>query len=160
RNTEGTSRGCEKAIFSCFNEPGKRKVCDTMPHANHAHRPEAVTRRDALKLAGSAALAAMTGTGAAADQQPANRAKRVIVVGAGIGGLCCAYELRQRGHDVTVLEAAGRTGGHVKTIRDPLPDGLYADVGAEHFTRPGYTQYWKYVEHFKLPFLAYPRRVN
>jgi monoamine oxidase len=67
----------------------------------------------------------------------------------------------ERGHEVTVLEAAGRTGGHVKTIRDPLPDGLYADVGAEHFTaKPGYSQYWKYVEKFKLPFLAYPRRTN
>ena len=79
------------------------------------------------------------------------RPKRVIVAGGGIGGLCCAYELMERGHDVTVLEASGRPGGHVKTIHDPLPDGLYADVGAEHFTRPGYEQYWKYVEKFGLP---------
>ena len=56
-----------------------------------------------------------------------------------------------------MLEASGRPGGHVKTIHDPLPDGLYADVGAEHFTRPGYDQYWKYVEKFGLPFVAYPR---
>ena len=87
-------------------------------------------------------------------------AKRVIVAGAGIGGLCCAYELMERGHDVTVLEASGRPGGHVKTIHDPLPDGLYADVGAEHFTRPGYEQYWKYVEKFGLPAVPYPRRVD
>lgn len=66
----------------------------------------------------------------------------------------------ERGHDVTVLEASGRPGGHVKTIHDPLPDGLYADVGAEHFTRPGYDQFWKYVEKFQLPALAYPRRVD
>ena len=79
------------------------------------------------------------------------RSKRVIVAGAGIGGLCCAFELMERGHDVTVLEASGRPGGHVKTIHDPLPDGLYADVGAEHFTKPGYDQYWKYVEKFSFP---------
>ncbi len=90
----------------------------------------------------------------------AKRAKRVIVAGGGIGGLCCAYELMERGHDVTVLEASGRTGGHVKTIYDPLPDGLYADVGAEHFTRPGYEQFWKYVEKFDLSALPYPRRRN
>lgn len=86
------------------------------------------------------------------------RPKRVIVAGAGIGGLCCAFELMDRGHDVTVLEASGRTGGHVKTIHDPLPDGLYADVGAEHFTKPGYDQFWKYVNRFQLPALPYPRR--
>ena len=54
----------------------------------------------------------------------------------------------ERDHEVTVLEASRRVGGHVKTIREPLPDGLYADVGAEHFTKPGYTMYWKYVEKF------------
>ena len=51
-------------------------------------------------------------------------------------------------------------GGHVRTIHDPLPDGLYADVGAEHFTRPGYEQYWKYVDRFQLPAMPYPRRVD
>jgi monoamine oxidase len=84
----------------------------------------------------------------------------VIVVGAGIGGLCCAYELTQRGHDVIVLEASRRTGGHVKTLRDPLPGGLYADVGAEQITRPGYAEFWKYVEKFGLKALPWDRRRN
>src|SRR5262249_410493 len=71
-----------------------------------------------------------------------------------------AFESMGRGRDVTVLEASGRAGGHVRTMHDPLPDGLYADVGAEHFTRPGYEQYWKYVEKFQLPAVPYPRRIN
>jgi monoamine oxidase len=101
----------------------------------------------------------------AQQQQPslppaAKARKKVIVAGGGIAGLCCAYELMERGHEVTVLEASRRTGGHVKTIRDPLPDGLYADVGAEHFTKPGYTQYWKYVEKFNLAYLPWNRRQN
>jgi monoamine oxidase len=53
--------------------------------------------------------------------------KKIIVAGAGITGLCCAYELMKSGHDVTVLEASGRYGGHVYTGRDGLSDGLYAD---------------------------------
>ncbi len=118
-------------------------------------------RRDALRLAASGVVASVTANESVASIRPASRAaKRVVVAGAGIGGLCCAYELIERGHDVTVLEASGRPGGHVKTIHDPLPDGLYADVGAEHFTRPGYEQYWKYVEKFGLPFVAYPRRIH
>jgi hypothetical protein len=84
--------------------------------------------------------------------------KRVIVAGAGIGGLSCAWELVRRGHDVVVLEAAARTGGHVFTVRDGLDDGLYADGGAEHFTQPGYERFWSYVREFDLPYLYYPRR--
>jgi monoamine oxidase len=66
--------------------------------------------------------------------------------------------LAARGHDVTVLEAAGRTGGHVRTIRDPLADGFYVDGGAEHFTRPGYELFWGYVQEFGLTVLPYRRR--
>lgn len=126
------------------------------------HRPSlGLNRRDALRLAASGVVASLSAKDSLASIRPAGRAaKRVIVAGAGIGGLCCAYELMVRGHDVTVLEASGRPGGHVKTIHDPLPDGLYAEVGAEHFTRPGYEQYWKYVEKFGLPAVPYPRRVD
>jgi monoamine oxidase len=89
-----------------------------------------------------------------------SRSKRVIVAGGGIGGLFCAFELVKRGHDVTVLEAAGHTGGHVRTFRDPFADGLYVDGGAEHFTRPGYELFWGYVNELGLTALPYPRRKN
>jgi len=108
-----------------------------------------ITRREALKLASLALVP---------RQQPRQGAKRVIVAGAGIGGLSCAWELVRRGHDVSVLEASGRTGGHVFTFREGLDDGLYADGGAEHFTQPGYEKFWSYVREFDLPHLYYPRR--
>jgi monoamine oxidase len=114
-----------------------------------------LTRRQALKTTGALLMG-----GAMASAQEAKKPKRVIVVGGGIGGLSCAFELMERGHEVTVLEASRRTGGHVKTIRDPLPDGLYADVGAEHFTNPGYVDYRRYVEKFDLPVLPWDRRQN
>jgi monoamine oxidase len=86
--------------------------------------------------------------------------KRVIVAGAGIAGLSCAYELLKRQIDVVLLEASGRSGGHILTIHDRLADGLYADAGAEHFYRPGYDLLWKYVEELQLPVIPYPRRRN
>lgn len=94
--------------------------------------------------------------------QPSSNAnpKRVVVGGAGIGGMCCAYELMKMGHEVTVLEASGRHGGHVYTAHDGLSDGLYGDYGQEHITRPGYDKYWAYIKEFDLTALPYPRRKN
>lgn len=41
----------------------------------------------------------------------------VLVLGAGVAGLCCAYELGRVGYEVTVLEARSRTGGRSLTLR-------------------------------------------
>ena len=106
-------------------------------------------RREILKVSGGLIA------GAASSSLPAFQAgrdggakKKVIVMGAGIAGLSCAYELVRRGHQVTVIEATGRAGGHVRTFHDQFADGLYADVGAEHFYYPGYTEYWRYLKEF------------
>ncbi len=40
-----------------------------------------------------------------------------VVVGAGLAGLSAAYELEQRGYDVTVLEARDRLGGRITNRR-------------------------------------------
>ncbi len=111
-----------------------------------------MTRRDVLQIGTGAGLAL------ASKQAQAAHKKSVVVAGGGIAGLCCAYELTRRGHDVTVLEASGRVGGHVKTVRDDLPDGLYVDAGAEQFTKPGYDLYWGYVHEFNLPHIQDHRR--
>ncbi len=112
--------------------------------------PTNLTRREVLSLAAAALLR---------PQQPGTkRSKKVLVAGGGIGGLSCAWELVRRGHDVTIVEASARTGGHVFTVREGLDDGLYADGGAEHFTQPGYELYWDYVREFNLAYTYYPRR--
>jgi monoamine oxidase len=113
-------------------------------------------RRDLLKQLIASVTAAGIPLSTARSQTGVT--KKIIVAGAGIGGLCCAYELMRRGHEVTVLEAAGRSGGHILTVRDGLADGLYADAGAEHFYRPGYDMFWRYIDEFQLPVMPYPRR--
>ena len=82
-------------------------------------------------------------------------ARKIIVAGAGISGLCCAYELMKAGHEVIVLEASGRHGGHVFTGRDGFSDGLYADYGADHITQPGYEKFFEYSKEFNLTVLPY-----
>src|SRR4051794_23467944 len=90
----------------------------------------------------------------------AQSGKRVLVAGAGLAGLSCAWELTKSGHDVLLLEASDRIGGHVRTLTEGFPDGLYADCGAEHFTKPGYDLCYRYAEEFGLTLLPYPHRNN
>jgi monoamine oxidase len=53
----------------------------------------------------------------------------VIVIGAGVAGLCAAHELGAEGHRVLVLEAQDRAGGRIRTLRvQGLPP---LELGAE-----------------------------
>lgn len=90
-------------------------------------------RREFLRLAGRALgagalcgpLGGRIGTLSAAPHG------RVIVIGAGLAGLTCAYELKQAGLEVAVLEARDRVGGRVLTRRAPFQGGAYAEAGGE-----------------------------
>ena len=87
------------------------------------------TRRQFLTrvaAAGGASLAyeAMAGLGllAAPSQTPFNltgrvSGVRVVILGAGLTGMTLAYELGKVGFDCRVLEARGRPGGRVFTVR-------------------------------------------
>src|SRR4051812_28282371 len=121
-----------------------------------------LSRRDAIKLVGGAVLAtvALQAAEPGPSTKVSSRQKRIIVAGGGIGGLCCGYELVRRGHDVTILEVAARAGGHVRTAHDPFPNGLYADLGAEQCTKPGYELWRAYADEFALTLEPYRRRDN
>ena len=57
---------------------------------------------------------------------------RAVVLGAGIGGLVAARELRRGGHEVLVLEAAKQVAGLSATTVDE--DGFSFDLGAHFIT--------------------------
>jgi monoamine oxidase len=56
---------------------------------------------------------------------------RVVVVGAGVAGLTCAYRLRQAGITSRVFEASDRIGGRTWTLRGYFAQGQIAEHGGE-----------------------------
>jgi squalene-associated FAD-dependent desaturase len=65
---------------------------------------------------------------------------RVAIVGAGWGGLAAAVAAVQRGHAVTLFEAARTPGGRARTLSLPLPDGRTALVdNGQHILIAAYT---------------------
>ena len=93
-----------------------------------------MTRRDFLKSSISAAALLMSPPSvllAAVEKSSPKSRKRVIVIGAGLAGLSCAYELSQRGLQVEIVEARDRAGGRVETLRDGwFSPPLFAESGA------------------------------
>ena len=88
-----------------------------------------LSRRAFLELSAFAAA----GLAMPLDPKPLARRgppRKVIILGAGLAGLCAARLLVEAGHEVIVLEAQRRPGGRVLTLREPFSDGLYAEAGA------------------------------
>jgi monoamine oxidase len=90
-----------------------------------------LTRRQltagALQLTAAGVLGACGGGDS--GKRPSD--ERVVVVGAGIAGLHCAYRLQQSGVNVTVYEASTRVGGRMFTSLDDAYDGQVFELGGE-----------------------------
>ena len=85
-----------------------------------------ISRRTLLKFLGVGAIGGVVGYSRFSKPQPTvfqqdtldlpqylNRPMSVVVVGAGLAGLACAYELSQRGFTVTLLERSPQLGGKI-----------------------------------------------
>lgn len=112
-----------------------------MSHASHARTgdclpaaafPHGASRREFLRLLSLASAAPLTAGPLLAQVDAAvktGKPLKIIIAGAGLAGLCAAYELEKRGHQCVILEADGsHIGGRVRTLR--LQDGLYGEAGA------------------------------
>jgi monoamine oxidase len=63
------------------------------------------------------------------DGAPPNA--RVVIVGAGLAGMHCAYRLSQAGIRATVYDAATRIGGRTFTSAPMFPDNQICELGGE-----------------------------
>ena len=91
-----------------------------------------LTRRELLRRAGALGIAGATVSTFPGWMRPANAAAiRIVVVGAGLAGLTCAYRLKQAGYTAQVHEAADRVGGRCWTLRGEFAEDQIAEHGGE-----------------------------
>jgi monoamine oxidase len=72
--------------------------------------------------------------------------RSVIIVGAGLAGLCAAYELKKLGYTVSVYEARDRVGGRAYSFRfarNKVVEGGGELIGRNHPLWCGYAQTFK-----------------
>ncbi|CAA9575752.1 MAG: Phytoene desaturase (neurosporene-forming) [uncultured Thermomicrobiales bacterium] len=72
----------------------------------------------------------------------AERPQRIVVIGAGLGGLAAAVRLAARGHDVTLVDKRDQPGGRAYVYRQ---DGFTFDGGPTVITAP-----WMLTDLFEL----------
>jgi monoamine oxidase len=110
------------------------------------------SRREALKATIAASAGVLLSGCEMGGREGAfkSNGKRVVIIGAGFGGLSCAYELMSAGYDVTVLEARNRPGGRVLTISDMAP-GKLVECGGE-LIGSNHATWIAYAKKFKLGF--------
>jgi monoamine oxidase len=82
-------------------------------------------------LGGAAAALAAPALASPLPRRGTGSAPTVVIVGAGVAGLTCAYRLNQAGIASRVYEASDRIGGRTWTLRDYFAQGQIAEHGGE-----------------------------
>jgi monoamine oxidase len=114
-------------------------------------------KRDAVMLsrrkflATAAVATAALGAGPLVQAaKPSGTSARVVIIGAGLAGLTCAYRLKQAGVDATLYEASARVGGRCWTRRNDFLEGQIAEHGGELIDQ-GHTSIRHLAQELKLP---------
>jgi hypothetical protein len=96
------------------------------------------TRRDFIKsLVVAGGVQALSGC-STLDQifmgESSDLTSSVVIIGGGLAGLVCAYELKKRGIPYTLFEQGENLGGQILTSSNPFGGDSWVDWGAEFFT--------------------------
>ena len=122
-----------------------------------------ISRRTALKLLSVGAIGGVLGYSRFSKPQPTifqqdtldlprqlSQPKTVVVVGAGLAGLACAYELSQRGFSVTLLEKSPQLGGKIASWPIQVGEETFMMEHGFHGFFPQYYNLNSLVEELKI----------
>ncbi len=76
----------------------------------------------------------------------------IAIVGGGLAGLNCAYQLKKRGITASIYEGSERIGGRVSTKQNFIAAGTYTELGGE-FIDTGHKVMRDLAAEFNLPLL-------
>jgi monoamine oxidase len=93
-------------------------------------------------------MSVWSGVGSSHGAEANAERRRVGVIGAGFGGLACAFELSEAGFLVDVYEARNRLGGRVHSV-DSFAPGRMAERGAE-LIGSNHPQWLAYAQKFNI----------
>jgi len=112
---------------------------------------KSISRRTALKLFGFGSVSGLVGYSRLSKPQPAifqqdaltlprqlSQSRHVVVVGGGLAGLASAYELSQRGFQVTLLERSPQLGGKIASWTIQVADETFQMEHGFHGFFPQY----------------------
>ena len=113
-----------------------------------------VSRRDFVRDSLAAASGLLLSARAVTAHGRRGAGGRVVVVGAGFGGLACAFELTAAGYETVVLEARDRVGGRVHTLTNLVP-GKTVEAGGE-FVGSNHPTWLAYAKRFGFALVDVP----
>ncbi|MEN9206733.1 MAG: NAD(P)/FAD-dependent oxidoreductase [Gloeomargarita sp. GMQP_bins_120] len=102
----------------------------TLPPEQYERLVERRSRRKLLQTAGALATGALTAHLGHRWSQAAS-SPRIVIVGAGMGGLSTAYHLRRWGWRALVYEGSNRVGGRIFSTPGQFAPGLVTELGGE-----------------------------
>ncbi len=122
-----------------------------------------ISRRTALKLIGVGSVGGLVGYSRFSKPQPSvfqaqsldlppylTQKKTAVVVGAGLAGLACAYELSQRGFAVTLLEHSPHLGGKIASWKIQVGDKQFMMEHGFHGFFPQYYNLNSLIEELEI----------
>lgn len=133
------------------------------PEEESRQNVPSISRRTALKVLGVGAVGSVLGYSRFSKPQPTvfqqdtldlprflSQPKTVVVVGAGLAGLACAYELSQRGFSVTLLEKSPQLGGKIASWPIQVGEETFMMEHGFHGFFPQYYNLNSLVEELKI----------